>query len=78
MTNRNEGATAAGTTYRCRQCGNRTRFDVYESLRRKRFAHYTLGGDVTIDEEEVLSSTIEKVVCRWCDRDDTVDTVVPG
>lgn len=60
-------------TYRCSNCGNRTRFDVYESLRRRRFMHYTLGGEPAVDEEEILESTIEKVVCRWCDRADSVE-----
>ncbi len=63
------------TTYRCSQCGNRTRFDVYESLRRRRFAHFTLGGDVEIEEEEILESVVERVVCRWCDRAETVELV---
>ncbi len=68
----------AVTTYRCSQCGNRTRFDVYESLRRRRFAHFTLGGEVTIEEEEILDATTERVVCRWCDRADTVEEVSQG
>lgn len=62
-------------TYRCRRCGNRTRFDVYETLRRRRFAHYSLGGEMSVDEEEILESTVERIVCRWCDRDDQIDQV---
>ncbi len=62
------------TTYRCTHCGNRTRFDVYESLRRRQFTHFDLAGRVTIDEEEILASEIERVVCRWCQRDDAVVT----
>ncbi len=60
--------------YRCAHCGNRTRFDVYETVRRRRFAHFTLGGEMTIDEEEVLDATLERIVCRWCDRDDAIET----
>ncbi len=59
--------------YRCAHCGNRTRFDVYESIRRRRYAHYTLSGEMSVDEEEVLESTVDRVVCRWCDRDDGID-----
>lgn len=59
---------------RCAHCGNRTRFDVYETVRRRSFAHYTLGGDLTIEEEEVLESTVERVVCRWCERSDAIET----
>lgn len=60
-------------TYRCAHCGNRTRFDVYESLERRRFMHFTLGGDCDVDEEEVLASTVSRIVCRWCDRDDAIE-----
>jgi hypothetical protein len=58
---------------RCGHCGNRTRFDIYETVRRRSFAHYTLGGDLTIEEEEVLESTVERVVCRWCERTDAIE-----
>ncbi len=51
---------------RCDACGNKTRFDVFESKRVRSFHHYTLGGDLQIEEEEVLERTIEKIVCRWC------------
>jgi hypothetical protein len=53
-------------TYRCNACGNRTRFDVFERSRTRRFYHYTLGGDLTVEEEEILDREVEKVVCRWC------------
>jgi hypothetical protein len=64
--------------YRCDACGNRTRFDVYESVTRRRFAHYTLGGDVAFEDEEILSSTVERVVCRWCERDDAISVIAAG
>lgn len=60
-------------TYRCTLCGNRTRFDVYEQIRRRRFAHFTLGGEVEFEDEEVMDRRIEKVVCRWCDRSDGIE-----
>ncbi len=63
--------------YRCSHCGNRTRFDVYETLRRRRFAHFTLGGEMNVDEEEILDATIERVVCRWCERSDAIEIVAP-
>ncbi len=68
------GEAVTGEVYRCAHCGNRTRFDVYETVRRRRFAHFTLGGEVSIDEEEILDATVERVVCRWCDRDDAIET----
>lgn len=61
--------------YRCDACGNRTRFDVYESKRVRTFQHFTLGGDVSIEEEEVLGGRIDKVVCRWCGSSDAVAEV---
>lgn len=51
----------------CTTCGNRTRFDVVETVRRRRFHHYTLGGEMTVDEESVLEREVESVTCRWCD-----------
>lgn len=59
--------------YRCTGCGNKTRFDVVERIRRKSFHHYTLGGDLEVEEEEILESEVESVTCRWCDRSDTVE-----
>ena len=56
-------------SYLCPQCGNKTRFDVLETKKVKQFQHFTLGGDMTVEEEEVLSSTIESVTCRWCGAD---------
>lgn len=61
--------------YRCAHCGNRTRFDVYETVRRRRYHHYDLGGDLSVEEDEVLEATTERVVCRWCDRSDSIETV---
>lgn len=61
--------------YVCTACGNRTRFDVVETVRRRRYHHYTLGGDVTIDEEAVLERDVESVTCRWCDRSGPVEVL---
>ena len=60
------------TVYRCDSCGNRTRFDVFESKRTRSFFHYTLGGDLTVEEVEVLEGAVERVVCRWCGSGDAV------
>ncbi len=58
--------------YRCNACGNKTRFDVYESKRTKSFHHFTLAGEVNVEDEEVLELTVEKIVCRWCGSSDSV------
>jgi DNA-directed RNA polymerase subunit RPC12/RpoP len=60
------------TSYRCDACGNKTRFDVFESKRVRAFHHFTLGGEVTVEEEEVLERSVERVVCRWCGSADAV------
>lgn len=52
--------------YRCTACGNLTRFDVVESRRTRSFHHYTVGGELEIEDTEVLSSEVESVTCRWC------------
>lgn len=52
--------------YRCTGCGNLTRFDVVSTRRTRAFHHYTLGGELTIEEEEVLDAAVESVTCRWC------------
>lgn len=59
-------------SFRCDACGNKTRFDVFENKRVREFRHFTLGGDVTIEEEEVLESSVERVVCRWCGSADQI------
>jgi hypothetical protein len=56
----------AGTRLRCRACGNLTRFDVVESRTTRSYFHYTLGGDLTVEDEEVLRRARESVTCRWC------------
>ncbi len=62
------------TSYRCTACGNRTRFDVYDTVERRRFEHADLAGDVVVEDEHIISRTVDKVVCRWCDRSETVET----
>ncbi|MDQ4142352.1 MAG: hypothetical protein M3198_01175 [Actinomycetota bacterium] len=57
---------------RCDSCGNKTRFDVFESKRVRQFQHYTLGGQMEIEEEEILERKVEKVVCRWCGSSDKI------
>jgi len=52
--------------YRCTACGNLTRFDVTATRRTRAFWHYTVGGELSVEEEQVLDSIVEAVVCRWC------------
>ena len=64
--------------YRCTNCGNRTRFDVVDSVKRKSYHHFTLGGELEIEEEEILDRTIDSVTCRWCDRSDGIEEYSVG
>jgi len=52
--------------YRCTACGNLTRFDVVTTRRTRAFHHYTVGGELTVEDEQVLSEAVEEVSCRWC------------
>ena len=52
--------------YRCGACGNLTRFDVVGTRRTRAFHHYSIGGELTVEEEDVLDERIEQVTCRWC------------
>jgi hypothetical protein len=54
------------TRYRCDGCGNVTRFDVVATRRTRAFHHYTIGGDLEIEDEDVLDERVEQVTCRWC------------
>jgi hypothetical protein len=54
------------TRLRCSACGNLTRFDVVASRRTRAFHHFSVGGELTVEDEEVLDETVEVVTCRWC------------
>jgi hypothetical protein len=56
----------SATRYRCNACGNVTRFDELATRRTRAFHHYTIGGELEIEEEEVLEERVEQVTCRWC------------
>lgn len=63
------------THYRCAACGNLTRFDVTVTRRTRSFFHYTVGGELHVEEEEVLAETVEDVCCRWCGHGRAVEPV---
>ncbi len=52
--------------FRCAACGNLTRFDVVATRRTSAFHHFSVGGDLTIEDETVLDERFEEVSCRWC------------
>lgn len=61
--------------YRCTACGNLTRFDVVESRRTKAFHHYSVGGELAVEDETVLEHEVESVTCRWCGTGTAVETL---
>ena len=63
------------TRYRCAACGNLTRFDVTVTRRTRAFHHYSIGGDLSVEDEEVLSEMVEEVLCRWCGSPKAVEVV---
>ncbi|MEI7886785.1 MAG: hypothetical protein WCJ04_05260 [Actinomycetes bacterium] len=68
-------AAAAPPRYRCTACGNLTRFEVTVSRRTRSFYHYTVGGELTIEDLVVLDEDYEAVVCRWCGTGDSVTEI---
>jgi hypothetical protein len=61
--------------YRCTTCGNLTRFDVTTNRRTRAFHHYTVGGELAVEDEVVLDERIEAVTCRWCGPSGLVEAV---
>ncbi len=58
--------------FRCGACGNKTRFDVVERKRVRAFYHFTLAGELSIEEEQIVDRDVESVTCRWCGSSDDV------
>ena len=69
----------APVRYRCDACGNLTRFDVTTTRRTKAFHHYSVGGDLVVESEEVLNEEVEEVLCRWCGHGRSIQEIAdPG
>lgn len=67
--------TSVPSRYRCNACGNITRFDVVETTTVRSFHHYTVGGELTVEEPEVVSRSVESVTCRWCGHGRAVEEI---
>jgi hypothetical protein len=63
------------TRYRCAACGNLTRFDVTSTRRTRSFHHFSVGGELRIEDTEVLAEEVEAVTCRWCGTGTSVEVV---
>ncbi len=44
--------------YRCTACGNLTRFEVTTTRRTRAFHHYTIGGELSIEDDEGLAEDV--------------------
>ncbi|HEX4867770.1 MAG TPA: hypothetical protein VFV32_09100 [Acidimicrobiales bacterium] len=64
--------------YRCTSCGNLTRFDVTTTSKVRAFHHYTVGGELSVEDPQVLEETVESVQCRWCGPSGKVEEMAPG
>jgi hypothetical protein len=73
-----EAAGPSVTRYRCAACGNLTRFNVVTSRRTKAFHHYSVGGDLAVEDVEILDETVEDVSCRWCGNGNSVEVLEDG
>ena len=63
--------------YRCAACGNLTRFDVVVTRKTRGFHHFSLGGELSVEDEEVLAETVDDVTCRWCGSGKAIEVVPP-
>ncbi|HUY64878.1 MAG TPA: hypothetical protein VMV14_10235 [Acidimicrobiales bacterium] len=61
--------------YRCSACGNLTRFDVVTDRRTRAFHHYSVGGELHVEDEQVLTEDVVEVSCRWCGHGRAVELV---
>jgi hypothetical protein len=71
------GAPAA-TRYRCAACGNLTRFNVVTNRRTRAFHHFSVGGELSVEDVEVLDESVEEVSCRWCGNGNAIETIEDG
>jgi hypothetical protein len=65
----------ASVRYRCAACGNLTRFDVVAERKTKAFHHYSVGGELLVEDEQLISEKIVEVSCRWCGHGNAIETL---
>lgn len=63
------------TRYRCTACGNLTRFDVTTTRTTRAFHHYSVGGELQVEEVEVRAESVDDVSCRWCGHGRSVEAL---
>lgn len=65
----------ANHRWRCGGCGNLTRFDVTRTRRTTEYWHFDLAGGHDVEETDLREESVESVRCRWCGRDDAIETI---
>jgi hypothetical protein len=63
------------TRYRCNACGNLTRFDVTITRTTRAFHHFTVGGELVVEDEEVQEQWVDAISCRWCGHGRSVEVM---
>jgi hypothetical protein len=66
------------TRYRCAGCGNLTRFNVVTNRRTSAFHHFSVGGELSVEDVEVLDESVEEVSCRWCGHGNAIEVIESG
>jgi hypothetical protein len=66
------------TRYRCGACGNLTRFDVTTTRVTKAYHHFSVDGTLRVEDEELVSESVESVSCRWCGHGRAIESLGVG
>jgi hypothetical protein len=48
---------------------------VVTNRRTRAFHHFSVGGELSLEDVEVLDETVEEVSCRWCGNGNAIETV---
>ena len=64
-----------GERLRCGACGNLTRFEVVSTRRTTAYWHYSLAGELKVEEERALEASAEQLRCRWCGSTTQVEVI---
>lgn len=64
-----------GQRYRCKACGGLTRFVVTSTTKVRYYHHQTISGEMNPEEEEILHTVIEEVMCRWCGHGKEIEVI---
>jgi hypothetical protein len=51
---------------------------VVTTRRTRAFHHFSVGGDLAVEDVEVLDESVEEVSCRWCGNGNAVEVIEDG